>query len=185
MHSPRFTRTPEARSGPRVRSTQRVAADALLLALRRTTAVSDKVHAVDEVMSAATSALLGLNDEVRRLETEASELRSSLSAAYSASAEAAAEPLKFSRALTHEAQALAEDRANEVVALTNELKLARSSEAELLRTIDRSAANARLLEARLARGRQAASRVLNALPASAAEAALEAERLGKVARPGP
>ena len=113
--TPHYLRSPAALPrSPRVRHTQRVAADNLLLALRRTTAmVGDADHyAVDEVLTMATDTICGLNEEVQRHQSENTVLRSSLNAAYRASAAAAAQEVESARRATDDAR----DREAEMVA---------------------------------------------------------------------
>lgn len=161
--------------------------------MRRTTALGDGgTYAVDEVLGLATNTIINLNEEVKRQGEEISKLRHELNAAYRSSAVAASRDIYQARREAEEAEARgmaaaasADTRRLDVEEALHDsyrkLENARRQEEELLRLVDRTAAAQRLTEERLGRARHAATRVLNALPPSAAEVAIEAEKLAKVA----
>ena len=161
--------------------------------LRRTTALGDEhALAVDEVLTLGTSAVIGLNEELEHQRHQATLLRDELSAAYRSAATAAARDVEAARHATEEvearasaaaeaASAHARERESALQATQHALERCQRENFDLLRTVDRTAANSRLVEQKIARARQGASRILHALPASAAEAALEAEQLARVA----
>ena len=157
-----------------------------MVALRNTTAVGDERGlALDEVLTLGTSALLGLNEELKQQQKAVALLREELNAAYRASAAAAAGDVEAARRSAEETEARVAKREREresmLQSMQHTLDRGRREQQDLLHAVDRTAAHARLVEAKLSKAKQAATRILDALPGSAAEVALEAERLAKVA----
>jgi hypothetical protein len=191
--------------GTRYRQTQRLAADRLIDALKRTTALlpadggattggatAVQRMTIDEVLAMGASAIYGLSDENQAQQREQSRLRVELAAAYRASAIAAADEVSSARREVDEAEARSEVERRAAAARAEELEaavrrtheeLAESQRANraLQRALERSAAGATLLEQRLGAAREAARQVMNALPPSAVEEAAEAERLARLA----
>jgi len=194
-------RTPERRllltvSSPRdsgVRQTVRGAANELMAALRKTTAMVDtSTLTVDEMLQLGARAILGLHEELAQQRMDAEQLREEVNAAYRASAATQARDALSARHAVEESEARAaavreatQAREREALSTVQQLRhaLERSErdQQEMLRAVDRTAAHARLMEQKFDKARAAAARILKALPPSAAEAAREAEQLSKVA----
>ena len=194
-------RTPERRllltvSSPRdsgVRQTVRGAANELMAALRKTTAMVDmSTLTVDEMLQLGARAILGLHEELAQRRMDAEQLREEVNAAYQASAATQAQDALSARHAVEESEARAaavreatQAREREALSTVQQLRhaLERSErdQQEMLRAVDRTAAHARLMEQKFDKARAAAARILKALPPSAAEAAREAEQLTRVA----
>ena len=87
-----------ATPSPRVRQTQRFAADRLLEVLRRTTAlVDDGPVTVEEALQLATSAVVGLSEELALRQRSVDALRGDVAAAYRSAAIAAADEVEAAR----------------------------------------------------------------------------------------
>lgn len=183
---------------PRVRQTQRFAADRLLEALRKTTAIvpegeGKEPHiSVDEVLQLGASAVFGMSEEIQQQQREVTHLRLALAAAYRASAQAAADEISTARREADEAEARTDAAARVSAARERELETAVLSTHEQLgelqrtnqalqRGLERALAGGRLLEQRLVDVREAARSVMSAFPASAEEQAFEAERIKRIA----
>ena len=161
------------------RSTQRLAADALLSTLRRTTTFVDErdTYPIDEVMNIACSSLLGLSNEVVQLQLEASSLRASLSSAYRSSATATAAVQQEVVAAQQEAQEASRRGATAVIAADTrrrdiqdlldlsqrQLEVAQQEKQELRLKLDQTAAGKRSAEQHLIAARCAAAKVLDTL----------------------
>ena len=191
-----------AYGAPRVRQTQKFAAERLVEALRRTTAIvpeashggdkGGKALSVDEVLGLGASAVFGLSEEVQQLGREISRLQLELSGAYRASALAAADDKEDARRAIEAYRVEAENALRKAAARERELETAvvaaheQLAEAHVERRavqsgLDRAMAGGKLLEQHVVVVRDAARGVVAALPPSAAEEAAESERLALVA----
>jgi hypothetical protein len=168
---------------PRVRQTQRFAADRLLEALRKTTAIvpegeGKEPHiSVDEVLQLGASAVFGMSEEIQQQQREVTHLRLALAAAYRASAQAAADEISTARREADEAEARTDAAARVSAARERELETAVLSTHEQLgelqrtnqalqRGLERALAGGRLLEQRLVDVREAARSVMVCAPAA-------------------
>ena len=178
------------------RQTQRYAADRLLDALRKHTALLPEnkhiVHSIDEVLALGASAVFALAEESQAAQQEIGRLRGELAAAYRASAIAAAADVNTARRevedektrssyAEQQAKAREADLESAVLHAHSQLAEAQRARAAVQRGAERSAAAAKLLEQRLEQVREAARQVLHSLPSSTEEEAFEAERLQRVA----
>ena len=123
-----------AYGAPRVRQTQKFAAERLVEALRRTTAIvpeashggdkGGKALSVDEVLGLGASAVFGLSEEVQQLGREISRLQLELSGAYRASALAAADDKEDARRAIEAYRVEAENALRKAAARERELETA-------------------------------------------------------------
>lgn len=174
--SPRYAAATASTPPPRVRQTQRYAADRLLDALRRCTAIlpddgKGPPLTVDEAMQHGAAAIYGLSEELQQQQQEVSRLRLALGAAYRASASAAADEISLARRDADAAEArtdaaerasAARERELETAVLTVHEQLAdgQRTNAALQRGLERATAGSRLIEQRLVDVREAARSVM-------------------------
>lgn len=201
--SPRATTPSPAANVPRVRQTQRLAADRLIDALRKTTAVlPDKLDpkspqlSVEEVLAFGASAIFGLSDELQQQQRELVKLQLDLGAAYRSAATVAADDIDQARRDAAAAEERADSMTRRAAAREKELEAAVLSAHEQLaeaqriqkawqRGLERTTAGGRLLEQRITAVREAARAVMAALPSTAAEDAADAATLKAVAQGKP
>ena len=193
--SPR--KIPPTPSSPRFRSTQRHAIERMQAALRRTAPNDETLSergllTIDEALSEGAAAIVAMSGKLKEQQHELSKLKNECNAAYRAAAVASREELDKERDKTEAAEVRAEeaersvalrirDLENGVVQAHEQIAEERRKTATVQNGLEQSEALHTLLKQRVANLREAAKAVCRALPASAEDEALEADRIARVA----